>query len=167
MSIFALDKLISQARKLAADYRRATGKSLPISGEIAKHDACVQLKLEPVEKDSGGHDAVGTEKAWQGLRIQIKGRAIFDESKKNQRIGQLKLDKEWDGLVLVVMNEEFEPVEMYFAPRFEIEDALSHASNRSERGAMSLARFKNIAQLVWTAEQGRLVDIVLASQPTS
>lgn len=167
MSIFALDKLIAQARKLAADYRRATGKSLPISSEIAKHDACVQLKLDPVEKDSGGHDALGTENEWRGLRIQIKGRAIFDESKKNQRIGQLKLEKEWDGLVLVVMNEEFEPVEMYFAARGEVEAALSHDSSRSERGAMSLARFRNIAQLVWTAEQGKLVDVTLASQPTS
>lgn len=165
MSIFVLDKLIAQARLLAADYRRATGKSLPISGEIAKHDACVQLQLDPVDKESGGYDAVGKSGDWQGLRMQIKGRAIFDENKKNQRIGQLKLEKEWDALVLVIMNEAFEPVEMYFAPRVEIDAALSSDSGRrSERGAMSVARFKNIAHLVWTLEQGRLANDVLDNQ---
>ena len=165
MPIFALDKLIAQARKLAADYCRATGKSLPISGEIAKHDACLHLKLDPAEKETGGFDATGTAGEWQGLRMQIKGRAIFDESKKTQRIGQLKLDKVWDGLVLVIMNEDFESVEMYFAPRSEIEATLTQdTSRRSERGALSVARFKNIAQLVWTADQGRLIDQVWDNQ---
>lgn len=161
MAIYALDKLIAQARQLAANYRRATGKSLPISGEIAKHDACVQLQLTAVDKDTGGYDAIGEQGAWQGLRIQIKGRAIFDEGKNNPRIGQLKLEKSCDALVMVVMNEEFEPVEMYCAVRAEIESALAqHNAQRSSRGAMSVARFKNIAQLVWTAEQGRITDLL-------
>lgn len=157
MAVYALDKLIAQARQLAADYRRATGKSLPISSEIARHDACVQLQLAPVDKETGGYDAVGEQGEWQGLRMQIKGRAIFDDGKKNQRIGQLKLDKEWDGLVLVIMDEAFEAVEMYLAMRAAIEAALpAEPTRRSERGAMSVARFKNIAQLVWTRELGRV-----------
>lgn len=168
MAIFALDKLITQARKLAADYRRATGKSLPISSEIAKHDACVYLKLIPVEKESGGYDALGEDGDWQGMRIQIKGRAIFDESKKTQRIGQLKFDKEWDALALVLMNEEFESTEIYLAPRTEIESALTaETSSRSERGAMSVARFKNIAQLVWTQQAGRINNPIWDNQEST
>ena len=39
MSVYAVDKLIAQARQLAADYRRTTGKPLPgVSNEIALHD---------------------------------------------------------------------------------------------------------------------------------
>jgi hypothetical protein len=168
MSIFALDKLIAQARQLAADYRRATGKSLPISNEIAKHDACVALQLQAMEKESGGYDAIGQSDDWQGLRMQIKGRAIFDESKRNQRIGQLKLDKEWDAVILVIMNEAFDSIEMYFVPRDVIADAIQNdKSSRSERGAMSVAKFKNIAQLVWTKEQGRITNEMWDNQVPS
>ena len=154
MTLYAVDKLISEARRLAAEYRRTTGKSLPISSEIARHDACVYLDLEPVE-DQAGHDAVAKQAG--GQRIQIKGRAIFDESKPGQRIGQLKLEQEWDAVVLVLMDGEFESFEIYQADREAVIEALNEG-NRNKRGAMSVARFKNIARLVWTREEGRVDD---------
>ena len=58
MSLYSVDKLISEARRIAAEYRRATGKPLGISAEIASHDACTFLELEPHE-DAIGYDAVG------------------------------------------------------------------------------------------------------------
>ena len=162
MAVYDLDKLISETRRLAADYRRATGKSLAVGSEIAKHDACVQLQLEPVTDDeSGGYDAVGTHAPWQDMRIQVKGRAIFDESKTGQRIGQLKLDKEWDAVVLVLMDEDFKPSEMYLAKRQTVREALEQdTSKRRNRGAMSVAKFKHIAQCVWTAGDGLIVNDV-------
>lgn len=158
MAVYDLDKLITETRRLAADYRRATGKSLAVSSEIAKHDACVQLQLEPVTNDEGGgHDAIGLAPPWKNLRIQIKGRAIFDEGKSGQRIGQLKLDKEWDAVVLVLMDEDFNPFEMYLAARHDIQDSLEDdTSKRRNRGAMSVAKFKHIAHCVWTASEGRI-----------
>jgi hypothetical protein len=158
MAVYDLDKLITETRRLAADYRRATGKSLAVSSEIAKHDACVQLQLEPVSDDeSGGFDAVGTQSPWKDMRIQIKGRAIFDEGKSGQRIGQLKLDKEWDAVVLVLMDDVFEPSEMYLATRQAVLEALKEdTSKRRNRGAMSVAKFKYIARCVWTAAEGRI-----------
>lgn len=156
MSVFSVDKLISQARQLASDYRRATGKSLGISTEIAEHDACQLLNLElcPQPRDAG-YDAVG-KGVRDGRRIQIKGRVIFDESRNDQRIGQLKIEKEWDSVVLVLMDEAYEPYEVYEAMRADIEDVWNRASasKRAKRGAMSVARFKNISQLVWTRENG-------------
>ncbi|MDY6980732.1 MAG: hypothetical protein SV201_12690, partial [Pseudomonadota bacterium] len=139
MSVFAVDKLISEARRLAAEYRRATGKSLPISSEIAKHDACVHLGLEPCEQEAAGYDAISRDGSEQ--RIQIKGRAIFDESKSGQRIGQLKLEQDWDAVVLVLMDEDFDSFEIYQAWRDEVLEAL-HDSSRNKRGAMSVARFR-------------------------
>lgn len=153
MAVYAVDKLISEARRLAAEYRRATGKSLPVSSEIARHDACVCLDLEPVEEEVSGYDALSRD--GRELRIQIKGRAIFDESKSGQRIGQLKLEQDWDAVVLVLMDEDFETFEIHQAERDEVLEALKESA-RNKRGAMSVARFKNIGRLVWTREEGRL-----------
>lgn len=157
-NIYAVDKLISEARRIAADYRRATGKSLGISAEIAKHDACSLLNLESVDEHTG-YDAIGRGER-EGQRIQIKGRAIFDEAKKGQRIGQLKLEQEWDSVVLVIMDDDFQPDTIYEADRNEIMTAMDNqtGSNRSKRGAMSVARFKNIARQVWNRDEGALND---------
>jgi hypothetical protein len=160
VTVYAVDKLISEARRLAAEYRRATGKTLAISNEIAKHDACEQLNLEPVEDQHvGGYDALGREGRLAGQRLQIKARAIFDEQKSGQRIGQLKLDKHWDGVVLVLMDEEFAAREMHWASRDEIEAAVNEDnSKRAKRGVMSVNKFKIIGHLVWTREEGILED---------
>jgi len=156
MELYAVDKLISEARRLAAEYRKATGQSLGITAEIARHDVARLLGLELVpNQTSGGYDAVGTGR-WAGKRIQIKGRAIFDEAKAGQRIGQLKTNQEWDLVMLVLMDENFEPLEIYEAERDEIFGYLNASdSKRSKRGALSVARFKIIGRLVWTRENGR------------
>ncbi len=154
MSVYAADKLIAQARLLAAEYRRTMGKPLPgISSEIAEHDAVKLLRLEPRPEGASGYDAV--DPARDGLRIQIKSRTIFDESKSGQRVGQLKMDQAWDAVVLVLMDEEYEPYEIYESQRSDIEAFInSSSSSRAKRGAMSVARFKIIARLVWTREDG-------------
>ena len=46
MGVYQIDKLMGEARRLAAEYRRATGKTLAISGEIAISDAITLLGLE-------------------------------------------------------------------------------------------------------------------------
>ena len=166
MSVYSVDKLIAEARRVAAEYRRATGKSLGgISGEIAEHDAARLLNLEVCKEKQVGYDAIGKGKR-EGKKIQIKGRAIFDESKSGQRIGQLKTEQEWDSVVLVLMDENFEPMEIYEANRDTIMEALDETkeSKRSKRGAMSVARFKNIAQLVWTPQEGEVDDEIWDNQ---
>ena len=160
VTVYSVDKLIAEARRLAADYRRATGKSLGgVSGEIADHDAARLLDLELASDRSRGYDAVGRG-AREGKRVQIKGRAIFDESKSGQRIGQLKTEQEWDSVVLVLMDEEFEPYEIYEAERDEVLEAVAGAQGgrRARRGALSVAKFKHVGRLVWTREEGAIAD---------
>lgn len=158
MSVFSVDKLISEARRIAADYRKATGKTLGgVSGEIAENDAARLLDLELVNDSTLGYNAIGKGER-EGKKIQIKGRAIFDESKSGQRIGQLKVNQEWDAVVLVIMNDDFEPVEIYEASRESLAESLDEKSNRSKRGAMSVARFKHLANLVWTNDEGHTGD---------
>lgn len=155
--IFSVEKLITEARQLAAEYRRTTGQVLGISGEIARHDACQFLDLEPATGEALGYDAVG---GGNGIRYQIKSRVIFDEAKKNQRIGQLKVDQDWDAVLLVIMDENYETDAIYEADRRTLLDTLDEQkeSNRNKRGVMSVARFRNIAQLVWNRDEGIVND---------
>lgn len=154
MTLYAADKLIAQARVLAAEYRRTMGKPLPgISNEIAEYDAVKLLRLETKPTGEGGYDAVDPKRG--DKLIQIKSRTIFDESKSGQRIGQLKLDKDWDSVVLVLMDEDYEPYEIYEAERDDIIEYVGKSSsNRAKRGTMSVARFKIIGHLAWTRENG-------------
>jgi hypothetical protein len=153
--LYQVDKLMSEARRLAREYRAAMGKPLAgISAELAVHDGIRLLDLEPAPPGTGGYDAVGRGTR-AGKRIQIKGRAIFDESKGGQRIGQLKTEQEWDSVMLVLMDQDYEPVEIYEAERADLQEAMNETSlNRSKRGAVSVARFKIIGRLVWTREDG-------------
>ena len=97
MTLYSQEKLIAQARQLAADYRRAMGKPLPgISSEIAEFDAMRLLGLvpRPPSREEAGYDAV--DPARGNKRIQIKARTIFDEEKGGQRVGQLRLRQRRD-----------------------------------------------------------------------
>jgi hypothetical protein len=58
------------------------------------------------------------------------------------------------------MNEDFEPVEIFEAERDELMDSLDETSDskRNKRGAMSVSRFKHLARLVWTSDEGQIDD---------
>jgi hypothetical protein len=150
---YAADKLIAQARILAAEYRRTMGRPLPgISNEIAEHDAVRLLGLEAAKTEQGGWDAVDPA---NGKRIQIKSRTIVDESKGGERIGQLKMNQDWDAVVLVLMDEDYMPYEIYQAERDELEEyAAKSSSSRAKRGALSVGRFKIIGRLRWDRDNG-------------
>jgi hypothetical protein len=168
LGIYEVDKLMAETRRLAAEYRKTTGQALGVSGEIAEYDAARLLGLELCNDPAVGCDAIGQGER-EGKRIQIKGRVIFDESKSGHRIGQLKLEKDWDSLLLVLMDDNYDPVEIYEADREEIIDAIegSASEKRSKRGAMSVAKFKIIGHLVWNSEEGEVDDEVWDNQSGS
>lgn len=156
MSVYSVDKLIEQARNLASEYRKTTGKVLPgVSSEIAEYDAARLLNLELCQDRSCGFDALGRDGAREGKRIQIKGRTIFDETKSGQRIGQLKVEQPWDLVVLVLMDENYQPNELYEVCREDIMEYINKPSvSQKRRGAMSVSRFRILGRLVWTSEDG-------------
>ncbi len=153
MAVYAIDKLIEETRRLAAEFRRTTGTMLPVSGEIARYDVAHELNLELNKEQVAGYDAIGTGSR-EGMKVQIKGRVIGDVLKSSHRIGQFNPDGDWDLLIVSLMDEDFQPQEMYEATRGEIIEALNPDSSRSKRGAMSVAKFKIISELVWTKETG-------------
>ena len=149
---YSVNMLMEQARTLAANYRKTTGKTLAgVSGELAVYDAIRLLKLCSVD-DNLPYEAIGTENAGdlENDRIQIKGRTLFSDSKSSPRIGQIKTSEHWDSVVLVLMNDDYEPFEIYGIDRESLEEnAASKDSNRGKRGAMTVARFKKIATMIW------------------
>ena len=148
MTVYSVEKLMAETRRLAAEYRRMTGKTLAVSGEIAISDAIRLLDLKPAPDDEC--DAI-QQSADATERLQIKGRVVFDESKGGHRLGQLRLDRDWDKTLLVLMDENYEPYEIYEALRDDLEQALSGKSV-NKRGAMSVAQFKILSELLWVRE---------------
>lgn len=158
MSLYSVERLIAETRRLAADYRRATGKTLPVSGEIAVHDALRLLGLDAPAEPRAGVDA--QDPAAPSRRYQVKGRVLFGDGKSPQRIGQFNPAGDWDAVLLVLMDEDYEPQEIFEADREAIEQALEETrdSRRSRRGAMSVARFKIIGRRAWSRDHGREDD---------
>ncbi|MFW5450893.1 MAG: hypothetical protein ACKE9I_04785 [Methylophagaceae bacterium] len=159
IDLYSIDKLMHETRHLAAKYRQATGSTLPVTGEIARFDVAKQLSLRLLEDMTLGHDAIGTGNR-ESLRILIKGRVIFGDSRSSPRIGQIKPDGRWDNVVLVLFDDNYEPVEMYEATSEDIIEAIDNkATTSKKRGAMSVAQFKIIGELVWTTEHGLETEV--------
>lgn len=158
MSLYSIDKLINETRRLAAEFRITTGTMLPVSGEIARYDVSHHLDLT-LDTNNNGYDAVGNAKR-KGLRVLIKSRVIGDAVKSSHRIGQLNPNGDWDIVILSLMNNSFEPVEMYQLARTEVKRALSKPGQKQyKRGAISIAKFKFISELVWTKNEG-VIDYI-------
>lgn len=158
--LYSIELLMQQTRQLAARYRQTTGNSLPITGEIARFDVAKALNLQLTEDMTLGYDAIGNAER-EGLRVLIKGRVIFEDSHSSPRIGQIKPDGRWDRVVMVLFDDNYDAIEMYEASEEAIITALDNKaeSKNKKRGAMSVAQFKIIGDLVWTQDEGLVSDI--------
>jgi len=152
MGVYKLDKLMDETRRLAAEYRRSTGSTLPVSAELAKFDAISLLNLRPLEEPESGVDAL-RDSARGVERIQIKGRVIFDPKKTGQRVGQLNFDADWDVVVLVMMNEDYQSTAIYSVSKSHLLKVLEEqqGGKNNARGALSVKKFQAIAEQVWSS----------------
>lgn len=148
----AIADLIIQAKQLAKEYRKRTGRPLGITGEVAEYEACRRLDLQFAPVRQKGFDVVRIGKG-RTQRIQVKGRVLLPGAKPGQRMGKINLKHEWDVALLVMLDEDFEPIAIYEAKRRTIEAALSAPGSkaRNERGQLGVSKFKSIAKLVWSA----------------
>lgn len=142
-----LHDLIKEAKVLAKEYRILTGKPLGITGEVAEVSAADLLDLTLESARTPGYDATGSD----GKRYQIKGRCLLADSKPGQRVGGIKLDYGWDAVLLVILDSDFEVIEIIEAQRPEIEAVLlvPGSKARNERGALSVRKFRLIGKIVW------------------
>ena len=102
------------------------------------------------EARQAGYDAV--EQAGRTTRrLQIKGRCILPDSKRSQRLGRIDIKKDWDAVLMVLLNENFERIEIYEAERGPILSALLEPGSKAgnERGALGVTKFKQIGTKRW------------------
>jgi len=148
LDIAVLRSVIRDAKEIAKRYRNLTGKPLGITGEVGEFTAAELMNLRLTGARQPGYDAVAPD----GHRIQIKARCVLPESKKSQHLGSIRLKHMWDTVMLILMDGDFEPLEIYEAKRPDIERELSRPGSkaRNVRGSLGVSKFKSIALLVWS-----------------
>ena len=147
LSYFADDCEWLMARgPMPREGRRCRGET-----EIGEVLATELLGLTLAEARQPGYDALGPD----GRRVQIKARCIPKDAKPGQRIGQIRFDHDWDTVVLILMNEDFGALEVWEAGRDDVRRELERPGSkaRNERGALSVHKFKSVAELRWSAER--------------
>lgn len=142
--------ILQQAKLLASRYRRLTGKPLGITGEVAEYEAARLLGVELTPARQAGYDALERQ-GGKVRRLQIKGRCLLPNAKPGQRIGRIDLEKEWDAVLLVLLDEDFNAIEIFEAERSAVEQALKAPGSkaRNERGALAVSKFKKIGSPRW------------------
>jgi hypothetical protein len=142
--------ILSRAKLLARKYYKLTGKPLGVTGEIAEYEAARILKVKLTQARQAGYDAfelVGKRKR----KLQIKGRCLQENSKPGQRLGSIQTNKNWDAVLMVLLNEKFEATEIWEAKRSAVLAALAEPGSkaRNERGALGVSKFKSIGKRRW------------------
>jgi hypothetical protein len=142
--------IIREVKIYARKYYELTGRPLGITGEIAEFEAANLLGLRLSVVRTPGYDAT-IQRDGKTIKYQIKGRCVLNGSKPSQRVGSIRLSHEWDAVLLVLLDKDFEPLEILEAQRPKIENELKTPGSkaRNERGALSVSKFRQIAQPVW------------------
>lgn len=152
----ALAPVIEQAKRLAIDFRKLTGKPLGVTAEVAEFEAARLMNVSLCVAREPGCDALGTRDGRE-LRIQIKSRVILPDSKPGQRVPSIKLKHPWDVVWLVLLDAAYNPTSIWEGERSAIQAALEKPGSRSrnERGALAIAGFKAISRQIWTVAEAR------------
>ncbi len=142
--------ILADVKRLAIEYYAVTGRPLGVTGELAEFEASEKLGLELAIVRTEGFDATKVVNG-RTMQVQIKGRRITRGSLYRGSVPQINLCKPFDTVMLVLMNKDYDAVEIWEAPRDRVEARLTAPGSkaRNERGAMSISQFKSIAERVW------------------
>lgn len=143
-----IGELLGKARALAIEYYRLTGKPLGITGEVGEYEAARLLDLTLEGAREPGYDATDA----SGRRLQIKTRAVPRGTPLGgQRLGSIDIEKVWDAVILVLLDQEFQPIAVHEASREKITEALLKPGSkaRNERGSLAISKFKSIGTRRW------------------
>jgi len=147
VSSYDVGMLMAQTRQLASDYREQTGQALPVTEELARFDAINLIALKKMI-DQEGVDA--TNELADEFYL-IKGRVIFKAGKARQKLGQLGLHFNWNHLLMVIYDPQYQPCQIFKVERSIIEKELEKLPV-SKRGSMTIAKYKAIGQLIWAID---------------
>ena len=155
MSFRSEKDILEDVKSLAIEYYELTGKPLGVTGEIAEFMAADTLGLTLCEARSEGYDAYGPD----GQKIQIKGRRVGPSGKWG-RVPSINTIKEFDTVQLVLMDKDYNLVEIWEATRAAVIEALDKpgSKSRNERRSMAVPQFKRIGKRVFPLERETPVD---------
>jgi hypothetical protein len=150
----AVLEILREAKKLAQRYRVLTGKPLGITGEVAEYEAARILDIELTPARQSGYDAIENVDG-SIRRLQVKGRCMLSNN-PGQRLGSIDIKKDWDAVLMVLLDENFDALAIYEAPRAAVLAALAAPGSkaRNERGALSVSKFKSIGKIRWQRLRG-------------
>jgi hypothetical protein len=142
-----MENVIAQVKQLAIEYRRLTGRPLGITGEVGEYEAARLLNLKLAPARQPGYDGMGP----NGQRFQIKTRCLLKGSKASQQVGGIKLNNDWDATLLVLLDDDLNPIEIWEAQRDAVTRELERPGSRArnERGALDVRKFISIAERAW------------------
>lgn len=147
-------KLLGEAKLLAQDYRRLTGKPLGITGEVAEYEAARILGVTLTPARQAGYDAI---EQIHGVvrKLQIKGRCLQAGRKSGQMLGTIQIQKDFDAVLMVLLDENFDATSIYEADREAVVHALTAPGSRArnERGSLAVSKFKSIGRLRWSVSE--------------
>ena len=128
-----------------------TKKPLGITGEVAEYEAARILGVTLTPARQAGYDATELVNG-KSRTLQIKGRCLSSDCTPGQRLGSIQPDKEWDAVLMVLLDSTFSATEIWEADRASVLAALAVPGSkaRNERGSLGVAKFKSIGQLRWS-----------------
>ena len=147
----AVMDVLHKAKRLAQRYRQLTGKPLGITGEVAEYEAARILGVKLTPARNTGFDA--TERKNGSLRrLQIKSRCLLPNCKPGQRLGSIDIEKEFDAVLMVLLDENFDATAIYEAERAAVIRAIKEpgSKSRNERWALGVNKFKAIGKVRWS-----------------
>lgn len=149
--------LLFQAKRLAADYYRLTGKPIGVTGEVAEYEAAEKLNLKLAPPRTPFFDAFCNIDGYIE-RYQIKGRAVSINDPYRGRVPKIKCNGEFEAVLLVLLDKTtYETIEIWKADRIAVEQRLTEpgSKSRNERGSMGITQFKSIkgAKKIWPTTQ--------------
>jgi hypothetical protein len=144
-------ELLAEAKVIAQRYYVLTKKPLGITGEVAEYEAARILGVTLTPARQAGYDATEFVNG-QPRTLQIKGRCLPNGCTPGQRLGSIQPDKEWDAVLMVLLDSTFSATEIWEADRDAVLAALAAPGSkaRNERGALGIAKFKSIGRLRWS-----------------
>ncbi len=143
-------EILREAKLLAQRYRKLTGKPLGITGEVAEYEAARILGVKLTPPRNTGFDA--TERKNGSIRrLQIKSRCLLPNRKPGQRLGSIDIEKEFDAVLMVLLDENFEATAIYEAERDVVIKAIKEPGSkaRNERWALGVNKFRAIGKVRW------------------
>ena len=143
-------EILREVKKLGQENRSLTGKPLGITGEGAEFEAARILTLQLTTARQAGYDAIELSNSSR-RKLQIKGRCVLEDSKRSQRVGRIKVDAEFDAVLLVLLDQNFDATVIYEADRGPVIAALIAPGSkaRNEKGALAVSKFKAISRVRW------------------